>query len=354
MARLAGGPVRTFSIGFEEKEYDELAHARSVARKFGTEHHELVVRPKDLDLMDRLAWALDEPFGDTSAIPTYLVSRLAAGSVKVVLSGDGGDELFAGYDKYVVEERERRREPYLRPFRGLLERAARLMPEGMRGRNLVRHSALAGAARYLDASTLFPEAALRRLLRPEARERLAPFDPAREAWRGLEGAGGHWLSALQAHDLKTYLPLDVLTKVDRMSMAHGLEVRVPLLDHPLVEFAATLPPESGLRGGVTKRLFKRALRGVLPDAIIDRPKHGFAVPFGRWLRGPLKDDLRDLLLSERCRDRGVFEPAAVEALLERHDHGRDLDLHLWTLCSFELWCRTFLDAAPAASAREAS
>ena len=347
MARLSPGPLKTFSIGFDDRDYDELAHARAVARQFGTDHHEMVVRPDALDVLDDLVWHLDEPFGDTSAIPTFMVSRLAAGSVKVVLSGDGGDELFAGYDKYVVEGRERRAERFLRPFRGALGLLASSWPRRARGANLLRHFSLGGAARYLDASTLFRLEDQRRLFQPEPFALLRAHDPWRPASARLDAGAGHWLSALQSYDLQAYLPLDILTKVDRMSMAHGIEARVPLLDHRLVEFAATIPPALALEGGVTKSIFKRALRGVLPDAILDRPKQGFAVPLGRWFRGPLRPMVRDLLLSERSRRRGIFQEAFIADLLARHARGRDLDAAIWTLISFELWCRRFLDAAPA-------
>ena len=163
----------------------------------------------------------------------------------------------------------------------------------------------------------------------------------------LEEFGGHWLSSLQALDLDRYLPLDILTKVDRMSMAHGLEARVPLLDHRLVEFAATIPAPLALKGGVTKSLFKRALEGLLPDGILTRRKQGFAVPLDRWFRGRLEPVARDLLLSERCRRRGLFRERFIAELLARQARGRDLGTVLWTLISFELWCRTFLDVAPA-------
>ena len=357
MARLSPAPVKTFSIGFVEEDFNELRHARRVAAQFGTEHHELIVTPDVLGIVDDIAWFLDEPFGDSSALPTYVVSKLASEFVTVALSGDGGDELFAGYDKYLVEERERRHEVLPGPLRRALGTLARLMPDGMRGRNLLHHVSLAGADRYLDASTLFRAAQKRALLRPDAFERMSREDPWRTEAECLARVEGHWLSALQYLDLKSYLPLDILTKVDRMSMAHGLEVRVPLLDHPLVEFAATIPADLKLRHGVTKSIFKRAMRGVLPDAVIDRRKQGFAVPLGRWFRGQLGRFVRDLLLSETCRRRGILDQGYVARLLARHERGRDLDLQLWTLISFELWCRAFLDTrtprrAETAAARE--
>ncbi len=343
MTRLSRAPVKTFSIGFDEPDYDELRYARLVAERFGTEHYELIVTPDVVDQVDDLAWFLDEPFGDSSALPTFVVSRLASRFVKVALSGDGGDELFAGYDRYLVEGRERRLEMVPRGVRRTLGAVAGLMPETMRGRGFLRHMALGGAARYVDACTLFRPEDRRRLFLPEIQERLSPGTAGTSDAVPPGLADGDWLSAVQYRDLKTYLPLDVLTKVDRMSMAHGLETRVPLLDHPLVEFAATVPAALRLRGGAGKHLFKRALRGVLPDAVIDRPKQGFAVPLGRWFRGRLGPFVRDLLLSRTSRARGLFDGRHVERLIDRHDRGRPLDLHLWTLLSLELWCRVFLD-----------
>jgi len=347
MSQLSSTPVKTFSIGFPEQEYNELAHARTLAKRFGTDHHELIVEPDVMEILTDLTWHLDEPFGDSSAIPTYLVSRLASEHVTVVLSGDGGDELFAGYDKYLVERSERRFERLPASLRRAFGVASRLMPAPMRGKNLLRHLSLAGSRRYLDAQTLFRLDELRRLLSPEAYSLIARTSAGAELEALLEGSGSDWLSRLQHFDIKRYLPLDILTKVDRMSMAHSIEARVPLLDHRLAEFAATIPSEMRLKGTTTKHIFKKALRGLLPAGILDRPKRGFAVPLGRWFRGQLRGYVRDLLLSDVCRQRGVLDPAYVERLLARHDGGRELDLHLWTLVSFELWCRAFLDATPA-------
>ncbi len=336
-------PLRTFSIGFGEPDYNELDHSRVVARMFGTDHHELTLGPDALDQLDGLAWHLDEPFGDSSAIPTYMVSRLASEKVKVVLSGDGGDELFAGYDKYLVEQRERSRWALPAPARSLLGVIGRTMPDGMRGRNFLRHSSLAGAQRYLDAGTFFRRDEMKGLLQPEVYESLARYEPCRAKAEYLESSDRHWLSNLQSLDMKNYLPLDILTKVDRMSMAHSIETRVPLLDHKVVEFAATIPPEMNLRGGITKNILKCAMRGILPDSIIDRPKRGFAVPLGYWFRGKLGAYVRDLLLGDSSRRRGFFNGRYIEKLVARHERGENLDLQLWTLISFELWSRAFLD-----------
>ena len=335
-------PLKTFSIGFCEPDYNELDHARVVARSVGTDHHELLLGPEAFDHLDDLAWHLDEPFGDSSAIPTYLVSKLAAQSVKVVLSGDGGDEIFAGYDKYVVERKERNSAPLPRHVRLLMASISQSMPGGMRGRNFLRHRSLAGSERYLDAVTLFHRDDLKSLFRPEFFEALALHDPWQAKAAYLEAHDRNWLSNLQALDVKNYLPLDILTKVDRMSMAHSIETRVPLLDHKLVEFAATIPPELSLFGDTTKYIFKRAMRNILPDGIIDRRKHGFAIPLNYWFRGKLGGYFRDLLLGEQTRRRGIFNTGYLEKLLRRHERGRNLDLQLWTLISFELWSRAFL------------
>ncbi|MGH9869399.1 MAG: asparagine synthase (glutamine-hydrolyzing) [Candidatus Polarisedimenticolia bacterium] len=343
MASLSGTPIRTFSIGFPESDYSELCYARMIARRFGTDHHELVLEPDVLSVIDDLAWYLDEPFGDSSAIPTYMVSKLAAGHVKVVLSGDGGDEVFAGYDRYLVEARERQWRFMPAAARGVLGLMSRLIPDGVRGRNYLRHVSLPGPLRYLDGGTLFRRDDMRRLLHPDAFDRVVRDDPWRSRLALLTTPGQHWLSTLQQLDMHTYLPLDILTKVDRMSMAHSIEARVPLLDHKLVEFAAGIPPGLKLRNGQTKHIFKRAMEGLLPPEILHRRKQGFAVPLGRWFRGQLGPYLRDLLLSSRCRERGILDTRYIARLLDRHDRGRELDLHLWTLISFELWCRRFLD-----------
>jgi asparagine synthase (glutamine-hydrolysing) len=350
MAKLSARPIKTFSIGFPETRYNETQHARRVAQALGADHHELILEPDALESIEDIAWFLDEPFGDSSALPTYMVSKLASQHVTVVLSGDGGDELFAGYDKYVVERKERRHRFVPRPVRRALGGIGRAMREEMFGRRFLIHMALDGPERYLDAQTLFALEQKRRLFRPEVFRELVHDQP----WRGpaacLAGFDGHWLSALQYFDMKSYLPLDILTKVDRMSMAHSIETRVPLLDHKLVEFAATIPADLKLRNGTTKHIFKEAMRGILPDEIIDRGKQGFAVPIAYWFRGRLTGFLRDVLLSDASRRRGIFDPAYIEQLIRWHEQGRPLEMQLWTLLSFELWCRTFLDAGRAAPA----
>ncbi len=346
MARSSPQQVKTFSIGFREADFSETAAARLVAETFGTDHHERILETDTVAIVDDVAFHLDEPFGDSSAIPAYLVSKVAAEHVKVVLSGDGGDELFAGYDRYLVERRERIFRHLPAGARWTLRALARRLPGALPGRRYASHVSLPDEDRYLDAVTLFGSSERDDLLRPELRDLLARHDPWREERRLLARGQGDWLAPLQHLDLTRYLPLDVLTKVDRMSMAHSLEVRVPLLDHRLVEFAATLPLEDRLRGRSTKHLLKRALSGLVPEAILQRPKRGFAIPLGRWFQGPLRGFARDLLLSPHSFARDVFERPALERLLSGPSDG-DLGLKLWTVLSFELWCRAFLSGSPA-------
>jgi asparagine synthase (glutamine-hydrolysing) len=343
MAHTASRRVKTFSVGFREPAFDEHRYARKVAAHFGTEHHEIVLEPSMIPNPDDLVWYLDEPFGDTSAIPTYMVSKLAATEVKVVLTGDGGDELFAGYDKYVVEGRERRYNHVPPRIRQLSSAVAAAMPEGMRGRRFLRHLGLNGSRRYLDASTLVPADEMPNLFRDPVFAEMKPHDPWTASLSYLQHSDD-WISALQYRDLHTYLPLDILTKVDRMTMAHSIEARPPLLDHHLVEFAATIPSHLRLRADTTKYLFKQAMRGLLPPDIIERPKRGFAVPLASWFRGQLAGFARDVLLSDTTRRRQYLNTDYLERLLCRHMHGRNLDLQLWTTMSFELWCRRFLDS----------
>ncbi len=346
MSRQAVTPVKTFSVGFMEPAYDERPHARRVAEACGTEHHELVLAPQDLGIIDELVWHLDEPFGDSSALPTYMVSKLAAQHVKVAMSGDGGDELFGGYDKYLVERHEQKYDrwpPWMKRTLGVI---GGVMPLGMPGRRWLKHVALEGPRRYLDASTVFARADLRRLLTRDATKHMGGHDPQAESLAALTAMRPGSLASLRNCDLRGYLPLDILTKVDRMTMAHSLEARPVLVDHKLVELAAAIPERWLVRHGETKYLFKRAVAGGLPVGIAHRRKQGFGVPLAQWFRGPWTDFVRDLLLSQTSRDRGIVDPSYVERLLRINGRGRSMDRELWTLVSIEQWCRTFLDRAP--------
>jgi len=343
MAQLSERPVKTFAIGFGDDDYNELGYARTVSRKLGTDHRELVLEPDVFSVLDELVWFLDEPFGDSSAIPTYMVSKLAAEEVTVVLSGDGGDELFAGYDRYAIEGRERRWDRLPRAMKALAGMASRMIPEERPGRGFLSHHAMSGADRYLDALTFFRPDHHRRMFTPQVLEKMVGSDPLSGPKDRLERFSGDWLSALQYADFHHYLPLDILTKVDRMSMAHSIEARVPLLDHVFIETAAKIPSSLKLRDGRGKHVFKEAMAGVLPDSILDRRKQGFGIPLDRWFRGRLSSYVRDLLLSPRAIQRGIFEPDYIRALLAHNDRGRQLGSQLWLLISFELWCRMFLD-----------
>jgi asparagine synthase (glutamine-hydrolysing) len=325
MAAATTTPIKTFSVGFREDRFNELPYARRVAECFGTQHHELVAEPEDLGVLDQLLSGFDEPFADPSSVPTFLVSRLASKHVKVVLSGDGGDELFAGYDRYVVDRH--RRHLGLLGDMGLgagLRFLSDLFPVGG-GKNTLYNLSLPRTARYVDSISLFPRRTL-----VETLDDLPPHPLDLASWAdpSLEP-----LSRLQDLDLKTYLPGDILTKVDRMSMANSLEARVPLLDHPLVEFAAGLPPHLRLRGGVTKYLLKRVVRGKIPDEVLDRPKRGFDVPLETWFSGDLPGFFRDQLGdSARLRAIGVRREV-ITSLMDRFASTRRRDYceRLWAL-----------------------
>jgi asparagine synthase (glutamine-hydrolysing) len=325
MARASRRPIKTFSVGFREDRYNELPHARQVAETCGTEHHELLVEPNDLKVLEELLGSFDEPFADSSAIPTYLVSRLARQHVKVVLSGDGGDELFAGYDRYVVDRR--RRHLGLLGDLGLgapLRALSTVFPVGG-GKNTLYNLSLPRLQRYIDLISLFPRQALRDVLADGGASRV---DIASVADHDLDA-----LSQLQDLDLKTYLPGDILTKVDRMSMANSLEARVPLLDHPLVEFACSLPPDLRIREATTKYLLKRVLKGRVPGDALTRAKQGFAVPLESWFSGSVPGFFRDELAdASQLVSVGLQRPE-IERLLGRFEETRRRDYceRLWAL-----------------------
>jgi asparagine synthase (glutamine-hydrolysing) len=352
MSRATNAPVKTFSIGFREDSFDELKYARLAARHFETDHHELIVTPEVCRLVDDLVRHFDEPFADSSAIPTYLVSKLAREHVKVVLSGDGGDELFAGYTRYAVE---RRRGAFARLPRvvrsGLMRPLSRRLPHGARGRNFIHNVALDPLDRYVDNVSVFNELGKAALYTPGFGRALAGTDSPGGRFRALAARadGGEQLDALLYLDSKTYLPGDILTKVDRMSMAVSLEARVPLLDHRLIEFAARLPASLKMRGAESKYLFRRAVRGLVPDEILDRPKQGFGVPIVEWINRELRERVRDTFADARTRGRGVVEPAYVDVLLSEHERGRRDHSHaVWTLFILELWHRAYVDETPRA------
>ena len=347
MAEASSRPVQTFSIGFDDPRYDELEHARVVARHFSTDHHEFVVRPDALAILDDLITHFDEPFGDSSAIPTWYVSELARRHVTVVLSGDGGDELFGGYDHYHPHPRVAAFDRWAPPgSRRVASLVWPLLPHGVIGKNFLRRVARDERGRYLDAVGYFQQDEKQALLTPEVRRRIAGMDlegPLLDRFARFQALP--WQVQMMHFDFETYLPEDILTKVDRMSMAHSIESRVPLLDNDVVDFAARLPAHYKIRNGRRKHLLKEAAAGLLPPEILSRRKQGFAVPVGGWFRGDLRELFSDVLLSAAARQRGYFEPGFVERLVREHVGGRrDHTLRLWALVVFELWHRQYLDS----------
>jgi asparagine synthase (glutamine-hydrolysing) len=346
MAQASDRPVKTFSIGFEEAEFDELPHARRVARHLGTDHHEFVVRPDAAAILDRLVWHFDEPFADPSAIPTWYVSEIARRHVTVVLSGDGGDELFGGYTRYVPHPRVAAFDR-LAPVVGRAVAAAawRALPHGTRGKNFLRHVARDPQGRYVDSVTFYRADERSALLSPALRAELRGHDAEDDFSRPFDRLRRLPLPAqLMAFDFETYLPEDCLVKVDRMSMAHSIESRVPLLDHQVVEFAASLPASVKMPGGRLKHLLRQLAFSLVPREILDRPKQGFGVPVGGWFRGQLRDAFGDILGSPVTRQRGYFDPAFVNRVLAEHMSGaRDHSRQLWILLVFELWHRQYVD-----------
>ena len=342
MAHLGHQPIRTFSIGFRDQDYDELPYARMVAKQFATDHHEFYLEPESVrELLPRLINQFDEPLADASALPTYYLSKVARREVTVCLSGDGGDEACAGHDRYVQSFREQTVDCVPMALRRLLLAPARILPWGVPGRRLASRLALGPVQRYVSAVTHIPQELLTQLLTPEA-----------SRWIGvngnsvLEDALGRaqhldLLSRIQYADGQTYLPGDILVKVDRACMLNSLEVRCPLLDYRFLELMSSVPPAQRLNKGGGKRLFKKALKGYLPEAILDRDKMGFGVPLGAWFRDDLKGFFEEILLDRPTVERGIFSVPSLERLI--HSRRLRLTQTLWALLVFELWCRQYLD-----------
>jgi asparagine synthase (glutamine-hydrolysing) len=357
-ARHAPGRLKTFSIGFEDPSFDESGHARAVARHLGTDHHEDILSPARLiDLVPDLTRLLDEPFGDASVMPTYMLSRFAREHVTVALGGDGGDELFGGYPTYQAQKLARVYDALPGPLRALVGGAGRLVAGGLpvNTNNLSLDFKLKKFTGALDAPALerhlqwlgsFSPADQAGLLSGEVRASLAEDDLYSEA-RAVWGASAPYDAiARYLHlDASTYLPDDILVKVDRASMATSLEVRAPFLDHTLVEFVAGLPSHYKLQGMTTKHLLKRAAADMLPPQILARPKKGFGIPIAKWFQGELRSMMLDVFSPARLREAGLFEVSAVQRLVKEHlDGTRDHRKPLWTLFMFELWREAYLKA----------
>jgi len=359
MSRVSSAPVKTFSISFQNQDFNEASHARLVAESFGTEHHEFLVEPDFGPVLQKLTHHMEEPFGDASMVPTYYVCQMARQLVTVALSGDGGDELFAGYERYEVENRRSFLE-FIPSWAGRFYRTT-LFPHlssGIYGRRYLFNVTLPYDARYVDSISYLPAESRERGIFSEEFLRLAdgftsPSAPYREYLSGAPAKDR--LSQLQHLDIKTYLPADILTKVDRMSMANSLEVRAPFLDHVFAEWVTQLSPQWKFRAGEPKYILKKlAERLGVPRSVLYRPKQGFAVPLVHWLKKDLKEGLLDILVEPTTLQRGYFNPDGLRKLIQEHLAGRrDRSGELWILLVFELWHRNFLASRTASHMNDA-
>ena len=348
MAELGNEPVNTCSISFGDPAFDESHYAAMVARQYQTRHRVGEVSPDDFSLLDKLAGLYDEPYADSSAMPTYRVCELARKQVTVALSGDGGDENLAGYRRYrwhTYEERLRSLFPLSvrRPLFGALGRyypKADWAPKIFRAKTTFEALARTDIEGYFHSVSILGDPMREKLFSADFRRELQQYRAVEVFHRHAVSAPEHPLSRIQYLDLKTYLVGDILTKVDRASMAHGLEVRVPILDHEFVEWLAGLPPELKLRGRQGKYLFKKSLESRLPNEILYRAKMGFAVPLASWFRGPLRERVKSALLGPRMLDSGIFDRRFLQQLVDQHQSGRrDFSTPIWTLLMFEAFQR---------------
>ena len=351
MSRVSAGPVKTFSIGFQHADFNESAYARKVAEHFHTDHHELILDPDVVETVDTLSRSLEEPFGDSSMLPTYYISKLARQHVTVALSGDGGDEVFAGYDRYRIHL-ENRSFDWIPGWAGRFYRKTvhPRLPYSMPARKLAYSVALPWQERYIESISLQAFERDMGLLSPEFREQANGADPLNIMRGYLDRAPARDpLSRVLYLDTKTYLPGDILTKVDRMSMLTSLEARVPLLDHEFVEWVTALPPKWKMRGTEQKYIFRKLAERVgVPTEVLHRPKQGFALPLVHWLKNELKDLLLNVLYEPRTTQRGYFNQAAVRKLVDEHLQGRRIHSgRIWRLLMFELWHRNYLEQVQA-------
>jgi asparagine synthase (glutamine-hydrolysing) len=357
MSELGAGPVRTFSIGFEQKEYDELQYARLVAERYGTRHEEFVVRPDALEILPRLIWHYGEPFADSSAIPTFLLAELTRRHVTVALNGDAGDENFAGYERYRANVLATKYDAISPRLRGAVDLFARLIPASgnsgsvlSKGKRFLEVLGEGRERRYLRWMAHFQPLLKAELCRAEFQESAGPDSSSVLLESYAASDAPDFVDATLDVDVNNYLPDDLLVKVDIATMAHGLEARSPLLDHPLMEFAASLPSGLKLNGSIKKYILKEAVKPLLPREIIERPKMGFGVPLEHWFRHELKEMAYDVLLSDSLRQRGYFHESVIRRLLDEHSRGvRSWHYQLWNLLMFESWHRMFVDLRPRAS-----
>jgi asparagine synthase (glutamine-hydrolysing) len=353
MAEQMSEPVKTFSIGFADDDYDELRYARTIAQRFGTDHHEFRVEPSALEIMPKLLRHYGEPFADPSAIPTFYLAQLTSEHVTVALNGDGGDESFGGYGRYLIGDKAPHLNWLPEPLRALSPSLARMMGDGRhpssprtKAARLARLLAMSPSERYATAVSAFDEVRWRRLLTPDFAATVdgaGPHGFIATAWAG--STADNRLDQMMATDVETYLPDDLLVKMDIATMAYSVEARSPFLDHHVMEFAASLPAHHKLAETNGKRLLKRALRGILPDEILTRPKMGFGVPLAQWFREELREMPGDVLLDQRTIDRGYFNSVEVRDLIREHQNGiADHSTRLWVLLQLEMWHREVLES----------
>jgi asparagine synthase (glutamine-hydrolysing) len=349
MAKHSAQPVKTFTIGFGDPVYDEIEEARATARHFEADHHEQIVAPDCVRIAETLAVHYDEPFADASAIPTFYVAALARSHVTVCLTGDGGDELFAGYTPY-ADALARVGSAPVDALRTVIGAGARFVPVHARGKGRLSTMALGPEAWFVWRRTVFPDYLLEAVVDRDVLKAASPL-PEQRAVADLRASRGSLLSRLQHWDQQHYLPGDILVKVDRATMAHSLEARCPILDHQVIELAAR---QSSARHGdrsTTKRLFREVIRPWVPPAVLDRPKRGFGVPLRRWFKEQMIDWARDILSDPRSQQRGWTRPIEVAALLKQHQEGaRDHAKRIWALVCLELWARTNVDRATSSGA----
>ena len=351
MARASSGPVKTFTIGFADQRFDERVYARMVAERFSTDHSEYVVEADAVAVLPKLVWHYGEPFADASAVPTWYVSEMTRGHVTVALNGDGGDEGFLGYPRYSGCRLGAMTDALPAPARSLMAALGRALPFETSRRRILRYArrflvdaAAQAGERYVGWVTLFSQGAKDGLYGDAMREHLAA--PSEDLLLRLLGNGAFDAGRAAHADIHSNLPDDLLVKVDVATMAHGLEGRSPFLDHELMDFAASIPAAQRMRGLRTKALLKSAMAARLPRALLRRPKRGFGVPLGQWLRHDLKELAHDTLLSQRARTRGLFRPRAVERLLDEHmAGGRAHHDRIWALLMLELWFVMWIDGA---------
>ena len=354
MSQLTPGRVKTFSIGFEERAYDENRYAKLVADRFSTDHQQLVVRPDAVGILPRLIWHYNEPYSDSSAIPMWYLAELTRRSVTVALTGDGGDENFAGYDRYAATRLAGWYDRMPRAIGAAARGTVMALPDAPDVRSWSRLKRFAAALpqtrehRYASLLAPFSTEELSELCTQEFQRQADHVDPTAELTHWYDETDApDFIDATLDVDVNSYLPDDLLVKVDIATMAHGLEARNPFLDHELMEFAASLPSSFKLHGLTQKYLLKMAARPVLPAEVIDRPKRGFGVPLDVWFRGELRELMSDVLLGSRFKARGYFNQAVVERMVREHVEGKRKRHHqLWSLVVFELWHQMFVDRRP--------